>query len=883
MKSLPATANASTSAACSDIDTAIGARNAPADKLPHALRTDRMLGFTRIAGALAVILGVLGLMHWWLSWSSLDALGTHRTAMAPNSAAMCLLAGLSLWSRLIPHARACRWTIPLALATGSLALLTLAQYMLGIDLRIDAVLVAAAASEAPRPTVETAMGILLLSIALVSLCGSSRIAHRLSEGTALAAGSVALLALLGILFGIEGMEARPAEVASGMALPTALAVLALACGTLTSRPHGALVALLASDELGAAAARRLLYVLLGTPVLALILQVGVVQGWYNGPAALAAGVFIALAAMAGAIVGNARQLNAALLLRRREVDQLRLAAVVFEAGNEAILVTDEQGTIVRVNRACERITGYSAADMLGRNPRLLKSHRHERAFYEAMWRELAGTDAWQGEMWNRRKDGSLYATLQNISAIRDDAGRVTHYVSMLSDITAHIEAEARLSHLAHHDPLTGLPNRALFQSTLERAIAHGRRHTQRVALLFIDLDHFKLINDTLGHPAGDELLEAVAERLRSNVRGQDTVSRLGGDEFTVLVEEAGSREDLAHLARKLIDLVALPLRIEGRSVAPSASVGIAVFPDDAGTPVDLTRAADAALYRAKASGRRTFGFYTEELTREAAQRLAVEARLYRALEAHELRLHYQPQFELATGRYVGMEALLRWQHPDEGLLLPQRFIAAAEESKLIDAIGAWVLHEACAQARRWLDDGLQPRRIAVNLSGRQFHGDPLALTVAHALHAAGLDRPGCPLQMEVEVTETVLYGDERSAATLQALRDMDVHVSIDDFGTGYSSLSVLKHLPIDALKIDQLFVRGLPDDTDSLAIAKAIVSMAHSLGLRVLAEGVETDAQRECLRSFGCDEFQGFLCARPMAHEQARAWLQAMRACTPLG
>ena len=844
--------------------------------LDSATRADALLTCARVSAVLAGTLGALCLLGWWGHFPLLTTFGGSSVTMMPNTALMCLLSGAALFANVMAARTARRLTPPLAAASFLTAALTLWQIASGMDLGIDGLIVARARDTSLRPVPQTALSFLLLSVALMALHGRGRASMRLSEWAAVAAASVGLVALLGLIFSAQFLYGLPTASPSGMALPTMLAILALAAGVMSARPEGPWVSLLASDELGAEAGRRLLYWLLGAPLLAALLQAGVREGLLGGAAALAAGVFIAIAAMVAAIVSNTRRLNAALLRRRREVEQLRQAAIVFESTNEAILIADAQANILTINKAYDTITGYSAAEIVGKNPRFVKSGRHDAAFYRAMWDHLNRDGAWQGEVWNRRKDGEVYAVWQSISAVKDDAGHVTHYVSLLADITALKQAEERLQHLAHHDPLTSLPNRLLFGSTLERSMAYARRHERRLALLFLDLDHFKLVNDTLGHPAGDRLLEVVAQRLRSNVRVQDSVARLGGDEFTVLLEDAGTRDEIAHLATKLIGLVSEPMLLEDRMVATSASVGIAIFPDDATTPVDLTRAADAALYRAKADGRHTFGFYTEELTRISAERLAIETRLRQAIDASELRLHYQPQFDMASGRLLGFEALVRWQHPDEGLLMPSRFIAVAEQSSLIEAIGDWVIREACRQARQWLDSGLQPRRIAFNLSGRQFLYDHVAETIGQAMRVSCLDGVDCEVRLEVEVTETVLHAGTgtRSADTLQALRQMGVRVAIDDFGTGYSSLAVLKHLPIDALKIDQLFVRGLPDDADSVAICRAIVSMAHSLGLHVIAEGVETTAQRDCLQGFGCDEQQGWLTGRAMPPEDVAALLR---------
>ena len=553
-------------------------------------------------------------------------------------------------------------------------------------------------------------------------------------------------------------------------------------------------------------------------------------------------------------------------------------ALAFENANEAIQITDAQARILLVNRAYEAITGYSASEVLGKNPSFQKSGRQDEAFYQAMWAQLNQHGTWQGEIWNRRKNGEDYAAWQSISAIKDASGRLTHFVSMFSDITASKMAEARLHHLAHHDPLTHLPNRLMFDAALERAAAQARRHQRRLALMCIDLDHFKHINDTLGHPAGDQLLETVAQRLRGGIRNQDIVARRGGDEFTVLITDAGTRDDIAHLAHKLVGMLTDPMQLEGHRVLVSASIGIAMFPDDAPTPEALIRAADAALYRSKANGRRTFGFYTEELTRLANERLAIERQLHRALEVSELRLHYQPQLSM-RGELLGFEALLRWQHPEQGLLPPERFLPVVEQSNLSQAIGDWVLREACRQTRQWLNAGLQPRRMAINLSTRQFLDDQFMTTVQQALQASRLDDPTCGVRFQLEVREPILQkGGSRSDRILKDLNRTGVDIVVDDFGAGHSCLNSLQHWPLRALKIDAAFVRGLPADRRNLAIAQAIIALARPLGLEVVAEGVETPAQRDFLWALGCTAMQGFLMSRPLQPEGAAAYL---RACVP--
>ncbi len=559
--------------------------------------------------------------------------------------------------------------------------------------------------------------------------------------------------------------------------------------------------------------------------------------------------------------------------RQQAQAQLQLAAAVFSSTQEGIIVTDARRRILAVNPAFSAISGYSADELLGRDPSLQQSGRHDRAFYEGVWDALNRTDQWRGEIWNRRKNGEIYPAWENISRIRDASGEVTHYVAIQSDITPIKDAEERLRHLAHHDLLTGLPNRLLFANALQLSMARAARHGQRLALLFIDLDRFKFVNDSLGHAAGDQLLIEIGQRLKATVRAEDAVARLGGDEFTVVVEEAGSADSVAALARKLIEAVSVPVTVAGRQIAVSASVGIALFPEDADTVDNLCKAADSAMYRAKEHGRGVCDFYTPDITERVHEHLMLDNALRQALQRQEFRLLFQPQFD-ATGQVlVGVEALLRWQHPQAGLIGPDRFIPVAEQSALINEMGAWTLDQACAQLRVWRDQGLAPVRMAVNVSGRQVLHDHLVEAVEAALQRHGLQADG--RWLELELTESVLQSMEPSAEVLTRLRTLGVRIAIDDFGTGYSSLSMLKHLPIDTLKIDRLFVRNLPDDGNSRAIVSAVVSMSHALGLRVVAEGVETVAQKDFLAEAGCDDLQGFLLGRPDTAEAVTALLAA--------
>jgi diguanylate cyclase (GGDEF)-like protein/PAS domain S-box-containing protein len=545
--------------------------------------------------------------------------------------------------------------------------------------------------------------------------------------------------------------------------------------------------------------------------------------------------------------------------------QLRQAATVFDNTSDGIVITDAQRHIVAVNPAFIRISGYAADEVVGKDPRVQQSGRHSTEFYAALWQSLTETGQWQGEIWNRRKDGSLYPVWENITAVKNERGEVINFISVFSDISALKDAEAQLAELAHHDPLTGLANRLLFAARLQQALAYAKRHDTRAALLFCDLDRFKIVNDTLGHAAGDRLLQQVAERLARCVRAEDTVARIGGDEFAVIVSDLDQPESAARLARHIGAELEGEFELDGLCLSASASIGIGIYPDDADNDGDLLKAADVAMYSAKEQGRRTYRFFRSELSDQAARDMAVENGLRQALGNQELLLHYQPQFVPHTGELFGIEALVRWSHPRHGLMPPGYFISVAEESGLIGSLGQWVLREACAQVEAWRRAGFVVPRLAINISGREILYDHLAQNVARILAETGLD-PG-NVAIELEITESVLHHGGRSQDTLHALRDLGVFIAIDDFGTGYSSLSQLKRLPVDAVKIDRSFLVDLQTDDDSKAIVSAIVAMGRALRLQVVAEGVETPAQLDFLRRLECDAVQGFLLSEPLTAE----------------
>ncbi|MDD2053590.1 EAL domain-containing protein [Pseudomonas putida] len=558
-------------------------------------------------------------------------------------------------------------------------------------------------------------------------------------------------------------------------------------------------------------------------------------------------------------------IGARLKLQRVDRERLRQAAAVFDCTREGVLVSDKYGLIVHVNRAFVQITGYQSEEVLGRQPSMFKSGRHSAEFYQVMFDALEKDGQWSGEIWNRRKSGEIYPQWQSIRVIHDDRGMLSHYVAVFSDISAIKHSQHELAHLAHHDPLTDLPNRLLFTDRTEQALAAAQQHKRGCALLLIDLDHFKIINDSLGHNVGDQLLKAVGERLQNLVDTGITLARLGGDEFAVLVEDCSQVVQAAGLAQKILDCLKEPFPLDEHQLFVSASIGISLFPSDALNAEQLLRNADSALFKAKSSGREGYALYTEELTAHAQNRIELATELRRALEQQELRVYYQPVHDLRDSRLIGVEALVRWQHPQRGLVPPGEFIPIAERTGLIAEIDAWVLENACRQMGQWQAEGRQLSFVAVNISSRLFGRHELYQQVAKVLHDTGLD----PSLLELEVTESAVMDDpEVALEQLHRLRELGLSLAIDDFGTGYSSLLRLKRLPVQKLKIDQGFVAGLPCDDDDAAIVRVVIALAQSMGMQVHAEGIETVEQARFLLEQHCELGQGYWFSRPVPAAQ---------------
>ena len=565
----------------------------------------------------------------------------------------------------------------------------------------------------------------------------------------------------------------------------------------------------------------------------------------------------------------------------RAEEGLKLRDRAIESSVNAICITDNlapDNPIVYVNPAFERITGYSSQDVLGRNARLLQGTDIAQPELITVRAALHDERPCHVVLRNYRKDGSMYWNELHVAPVRNDAGAVTHYIGVHSDITDAKTHQDELARQANHDSLTGLPNRNLLWDRIQGACARAQRYGNFSAVAFLDIDNFKVVNDSLGHTLGDHLLRAVASRLQSALRATDTVARQGGDEFVLVLCDQQSEQQIAGELRRIVELFAKPFSVEGRDVFVTASIGAALHPQDAKDPESLMKSAELAMYRAKESGRNTYQLYTVEMQTRVMERLALESRLRRAVELGEFELYFQPQVDLRTNRVFGCEALIRWRQPELGMVSPAKFIPLAEETGLIVPIGEWVLRTACRQCKVWQDAGLPQVAVAVNISARQFREKNLFQLVENILAETGLS----PNLLELEVTESVIMHDAQQViASLEAFREMGVRLSVDDFGTGYSSLSYLKRFPVDRLKIDQSFVRDLSTDADDVAIAQAIITLGHTLNLLVIAEGVETPEQLAFLRKYQCDEMQGYLFGKPMPAEEFGKLLESGRTLAP--
>lgn len=552
---------------------------------------------------------------------------------------------------------------------------------------------------------------------------------------------------------------------------------------------------------------------------------------------------------------NALEASAGLALQRLIVDH----------ASEAMMLTDSAQRILSVNAAFTAITGYAAEDVVGLTPTRLSAGHQGLAGHRNVWDFVAENAYWEGELWDRRKDGTLYPKQMRITAICEDGMHVSHYVAVFCDASESKAQAQRLEYLASHDPLTNLPNRLALDAHLIKAIDSAVPGIDRMALLVIDLDNFKTVNDSLGHPSGDRLLAELARRLSAHMDQAQRLFRLGGDEFVIFIEQLDKEETVVELAGRLIKLISEPCDVDNHVLHMTSSIGISLYPEDGRDGQALIRNADTAMYCAKAHGRANYKFFTEPMNAAATKRLHLESELWRALAENQLVLHYQPQVDLLSGKVVGVEALVRWRHPTRGLIGPAEFIPVAEECGLILPLGHWVLLTACRQVRSWLDQGADMGEMAVNISAHQFRQPDFARTVRAVLAETGVSAN----RLELEITEsTVMHGVDEAIRTLAELKDMGVKLAIDDFGTGYSSLAYLRRFPLDRLKIDRSFLADVDSDPDAASLLTSIVLLGRSLGLQLVAEGVENFAQAEFLRTLECERVQGFHFYQPVSADE---------------
>jgi diguanylate cyclase (GGDEF)-like protein/PAS domain S-box-containing protein len=545
--------------------------------------------------------------------------------------------------------------------------------------------------------------------------------------------------------------------------------------------------------------------------------------------------------------------------RKVEEEKLGLKLRFMESASQALAVTDTKTEIVYANEQFIKMFGYPAKNIIGKNPMMLCSSRNDDGIFTNMKESLARDGKWQGEIWGRKKNRKAFPSWVSISAIKDGGGKTSNYSGIAIDISELKKNEQRLERMAHYDVLTNLPNRTLMKDRLAQALILARRYKHAVAVMLLDLDRFKEVNDTMGHHVGDQLLIEASRRLTELIRESDTIARLGGDEFLVILPEIRNANDAAHIAQKFVEVLALPFKLEGQDVFISGSIGIAVYPTDSEDADSLINNADTAMYHAKAQGKNNFKFFTEDINKSTIERFVLELNFRRALEKLEFQLNYQPKVDILTGRIKGMEALLRWYHPEQGTVKPGLFIPLAEETGLVVPLGEWVLREACRQNVAWQSEGLPHLRVSVNLSARHFHKRDLTDMIGQILEETGLD-PEC---LMLEITETT------------TVENMDETISIDDFGTGYSSLNYLNRFAVSEIKIDRTFTSEVMKDADSRKVITAIIALAHSLNMSVVAEGVETKDQLDFMKKSNCDEIQGYYFSKPLSSEEFRKLVRA--------
>lgn len=566
-----------------------------------------------------------------------------------------------------------------------------------------------------------------------------------------------------------------------------------------------------------------------------------------------------------------RELTQEIVERHRAEDRLRLAGEVIEALNEGVVIIDPDFRISSVNPAYTSISGYNVEDVIGNYPMNHTALSQGGAMFDEMWSGLEEFGRWEGEFWNLRNNGEEYAERLSVTAITAPTGEVMQFAAIISDITKRKQDEERILYQANYDSLTGLPNRSLFLDRLSQAISNMERTNKNLGLLFIDLDGFKLVNDTLGHNVGDMLLKEAAKRLGTCVRTGDTVARLGGDEFTIIMPNLDDPKNAPLVAQRVLDSLGRAFLLAGHEAFISGSIGITIYPDDANDALELLKNADGAMYRAKEEGKANYQFFTTDMNDQVKERLVVKNGLSKALENNEFVLLYQPKLDLITNRVTGAEALMRWESPELGTVSPVKFIPVLEETGMVVEVGEWAIHTACRQHAAWIKAGLPPIKIAVNLSARQLREPSFVKIVKSALHKTNLPASA----LEIEITESMLMSDAPIiVAALEELHEFGVHISMDDFGTGYSSLSYLKRFPIDTIKIDRSFVNDIDVDPDDAEIIHTIITMGHTLNRRIIAEGVETEAQLDVLKAYRCDEIQGFYFSRPLGSDAFTAFIK---------
>jgi len=556
--------------------------------------------------------------------------------------------------------------------------------------------------------------------------------------------------------------------------------------------------------------------------------------------------------------------------RKENEVRLRQASVVFENTAEGIMITDDQANIIAVNNAFTALTGYTDEDVIGENPKLLRSGYHDSVFYNLMWNRLLETGHWQGEIWNKTKDGKTIPLWQTITRINDASGALQHYVSIFSDISIIKQKENELYHMAHHDLLTGLPNRLFLNGRLEKSLKQAQVNKTLVAVLYLDLDRFKEVNDSLGHALGDKVLMNVAKTLVKELREEDMIARVSGDEFVIVIENIEDKNDAMIIAKNLLNSLDKPFMIDGNEIYTTGTIGIALSPQNGNDVDTVLKNADAALYRAKDLGRNTYTFFTEEMALSSLEHISMHSALHNALINNEFIIHYQPQIDMSNNKVLGVEALVRWEQSGVGLIPSGDFIPLAEETGLIVPLGRWVLRKACMQMKAWLDINVSMKYVSVNVSARQILDENIIDTVMDALSYAGLKAK----YLELEITEGIIMENDEAQDILEKLKSLGVSLSLDDFGTGHSSLSRLKHMPIDKLKIDRSYINDIPHDMGSTGIAKAVISLAKNLNLDVIAEGVETEEQAKFLLKKGCKKAQGFLYSKPLTPTMLLKWIQ---------